>query len=413
MTQPRSNWPKNLLTISENQARFDRPMLGTGLWRLGFRPFYLGAAAMSILGVLAWVGVIFNLFSLPAGHHNMPTMYWHAHEMVFGFAFAVIAGFLLTAANNWTGHVPAAGRPLMLLFCTWLAGRILFLMAWYPAAALLDLLFALSLIGLILRVLCLARLWRNLPILGLVVLMGSLNALFYASLLDLYDGTLLAPIEGALLMMLQLLVVMGGRVIPMFSQNGVPGLKPWRPTILDKITPAMTFLAIVSWLVLPATLAFTACLVAGLTNLIRWLGWKPWRTLLHPMVWILQLGYAWIPVTLILLGCVRMDWVPHTLAIHALGTGALGMIVIGMITRTAMGHTGRMIKDSRIERLCFMLIGFSAVLRVAAALPLSMDSLLIDSLISLAALTWSTAFGLYIFRYAPWLLRPRIDGKPG
>lgn len=411
MTQvTKSNRPSNLLPIRESQAHLERPMTGFGLWRLGFRPFYLGGAFFSAIAILLW---LHTLFGHPGTVNDINPLYWHAHEMVFGFALAVIAGFLLTASNNWTGILPAAGLPLAVLFALWAAARFAMANDHLILAATSDISFSLMLVALLFRVLFLARLWKNFTLLSLVMLLGALNAVFYLILLQALPINPLYPIELALLVILQLLVIMGGRVIPMFTQNGVIGIKVWKPQLLVILTPLLTLVGISGWLLAPPRLAFLLCLIAASVNFIRWLGWKPWRCLKHPMLWVLQLGYIWIPITFLGMGLQSMGFVSRSLPMHALAVGAMGLIIAGMITRTAMGHTGRPISASPIETTLFSLITISGISRVGAAIPLFQTPDITMILLILSATTWTLGFALYVYRYTPWLFRPRLDGKPG
>lgn len=403
--------PSNLLTIKESQARRERPMTGVGLWRLGFRPFYLGAAIFSFIAVLVWLGILFGGLGFPASALN--PIFWHAHEMVFGFAMAVIAGFLLTASNNWTGILPAAGLPLGLLFVLWALARFFIVQSELTFAAAADIAFGLLLTGLLLRVLWLAKLWKNFLLLGLVLLMIACNAWFYVIVLTNQSISPLYPVELALLVIMQLLVVMGGRVIPNFTQNGVRGITIWNPPFFVAATPICTAIGLIAWWTLPPHLALTACLIAAGVNLARWIGWKPWRTLKHPMVWVLQLGYLWIPLTLLAMGLESSGFVPRSLPIHALAVGAMGLVIAGMVTRTAMGHTGRQITASPIDVAFFILIAISGVLRVFAAMPQILDPTQTRDVLMASGIAWSLGFLAYTYRYTPWLLRPRIDGRPG
>lgn len=402
--------PNNLLTIKESQARRERPMSGFGLWRLGFRPFYLGSALFSAAAILFWLGILSGHMAMPATSIN--PVFWHAHEMVFGFALAVIAGFLLTASNNWTGILPAAGMPLASVFLLWALARLFIIIGNLPLAAAADISFALLLVGLLFRVLWLAKLWKNFTLLGLVALMGIFNAWFYAMVLTDQPGNPLFPIELALLVVMQILVIMGGRVIPNFTQNGVPGITIWKPPFFVIATPVITAMAILAWLTLPPRLALVTCLVAAGVNFSRWVGWKPWKTLKHPMVWVLQLGYLWIPITLLTMGLDSVGIVLRSLPIHTLAVGAIGLIIAGMITRTAMGHTGRQISASRLELGFFLLIAISGLLRALAATQLWTPTQ-VSGLLLASGTAWSLGFLVYACRYAPWLFRPRIDGRPG
>lgn len=412
MTSPRkSPRPSNLLSIHESQARLEQPMSGFGLWRLGFRPFYLGAATFAGFAILFWLLSLLEYVPLPTA--GIPPVVWHAHEMVFGFALAVIAGFLLTASNNWTGILPAAGRPLALLFFCWVLARGALIYGHVILAAALDIIFVSLLVGLLFRVLWRARLWKNFHLLSIVILLGMLNVWFYRIALGNSTTSPLFPIELALLAIMMMLVIMGGRVIPNFTLNGVPGLRVFKPSFFIIATPIATLLGITGWLSAPPRIAFVLCLVAATINTARWVCWKPWKTFKHPMVWVLQLGYAWIPISLFTMGLESLDIVPRSLPVHALSIGAMGLIVSGMITRTAMGHTGRPIIASRIETAFFSLISLSAITRVLASTPVMQANGWVNPLLIIAGTAWSLGFLVYVVRYAPWLWRPRIDGRPG
>lgn len=411
-TSKKNNRPTNLLSIQENQARKERPMTGIGIWRLGFRPFYLGAAFFSGTAVMLWLGALFGIIEMPETAFINP-LYWHAHEMVFGFAIAVIAGFLLTASNNWTGILPAAGVPLALLFSFWLIARIFITIGNIYLAAAFDLIFEIFLCVLLFRVLCMAKLWKNFLILGLVFLMGGLNAWFYSIVISGNHSNPLYPVELALLVIMLLLIIMGGRVIPMFTQNGVPGIQVWKPSLLVSLTPALSALGIVAWLKFSPDYAAFFCLLAALINSVRFLGWKPWATLKHPMVWVLHLGYAWIPLTFLFMSLESFGLVARSLPIHALSVGAMGLIIAGMITRTAMGHTGRMISPSSADRAFFIFLTIAGFIRIVAATPMFQGERYAYPLLAISGVCWAAGFMVYLFQYTPWLFRPRIDGRPG
>ena len=337
--------------------------------------------------------------------------------MVFGFALAVIAGFLLTASNNWSGILPAAGLPLATLCLIWVLARMAMALSLLHdqivLAAMLDITFNALLATLLFRVLWLAKLWKNFSLLGIVTLLGALNAWFYITLLSDTPSNPLYPIEMALLAIIMLLVIMGGRVIPNFTQNAIRGISLWKPSFFNGATPITTLLGIIGWVTAPPRIAFVLCLIAAAINTARWVGWKPWKTFRHPMLCVLQLGYAWIPITLICMGLESFGLAPRSLPVHALATGAMGLIIAGMITRTAMGHTGRPIIASRIETTFFLLIGTSAITRVLASLPSIQADNWTNPLLITAGTTWALGFLMYAIRYAPWLWRPRIDGRPG
>lgn len=390
-------------------------MTGFGFWRLGFRPFYLGAALFSSAAILFWLALLFGGHTLPGT--SLPPVVWHAHEMVFGFALAVIAGFLLTASNNWSGILPAAGLPLATLWLIWFAARMLMglslLHDQIVLAAMLDVTFNALLATLLFRVLWLAKLWKNFSLLGIVTLLGALNAWFYITILSDTPGNPLYPIELGLLAIMMMLVIMGGRVIPNFTQNAIRGISLWKPPFLTIATPIATLLGIIGWLAAPPRIAIVICLIAAAINTARWIGWKPWKALMQPMLCVLQLGYTWIPITLICMGLESFGLAPRSLPVHALATGAMSLIIAGMITRTAMGHTGRPIIARRSDTSFFLLIGISAITRVLASLPVLQTIDWVNPLLITAGTTWALGFLIYVVQYAPWLWRPRIDGRPG
>lgn len=286
--------------ISEPPA----PIVDTGqgwpLLRLGFRPFYLGAAVFAALAVRAWV--LLFLGHMDAVQVLSPLL-WHAHEMLFGFAAAVIVGFLLTAGKAWTGMQTPRGPALAALVLVWLAARVAAWMAPYPVYAALDLLL----------------LWVFSP-----------------------SSAISAPLLA----------------------------------------------------------------LAAVMQLARLAAWKPWRTGSRPILWILHLSYAWIPVGFLLLAMSLLGWIAASTGIHALAVGATGGLIIGMVTRTARGHTGRPLQVSPVEVAAYSLVMLAAVLRVFV--PLLAPQFLVASVIT-ATLAWSLAFFLYLARYTPWLLRARLE----
>jgi uncharacterized protein involved in response to NO len=378
---------------------------GFALWALGFRPFYLGAAACAVLAMAIWLAVLSGVFEW-RGQRQLAPIIWHAHEMIFGFAMAVIVGFLFTAGANWSGIVPAKGRLLASLFLLWLGARLALLFDALAVAAFFDISFALLAAGLLLNVFWQARLWRNGFIWGIFLALGGTNAAFY-----LLPDQALALLEAALLLILMLIIIMGGRVIPMFTQNAVPGLKPWRPAWLEMPAVVISGLALLAWIFSPiAALTAAFCIAAGILNLLRWLGWKPFRTGRNPMLWVLHIGYAWIPLAFLGLGLEVLGEFSRSTAMHMISVGAMGMITLGMMTRTARGHTGRLIKAEKPETAAFALLALAGVLRIAY--PYLSGNWAQATLLA-AGLCWMAAFAIYFVVYLPWLCRSRIDGKPG
>jgi uncharacterized protein involved in response to NO len=382
------------------------PSAKFALWNLGFRPFYLLASVFSAGSVVLWAAQYAGW--LPG---VLPGSLVHAHEMIFGFTAAVIAGFLLTAVQAWTQQPTARGLPLMALAALWFAGRVLVLTPWALAATLVNAAFPLAVAVAIALPLLRSRNTRNYFFVGLLVLMSALIITVHLAL----EGRLaLSPHLGlqlALDVILFIMIVIGGRVIPMFTNNGIPGTNATRHALLEKAALGSVILLFAADLLqLPPALAAAIALLAALAQAWRLALWKPWRTRATPLVWILHAAYAWIVVHLLLRGLSGLDLLAASYAAHALTVGAIGSMTLGMMTRTARGHTGRELRADGFERAIFMLIQVAAFSRVFGGLVA--PGLYLPS-IELSGVLWAGAFGLYAVRYWPVLTRPRLDGKPG
>ena len=380
---------------------------GFALWNLGFRPFYLLASVFGALSVLAWTGQLSGY--LPAAY--LQGALWHGHEMLFGYTIAVIAGFLLTAVRNWTGQPTPTGVPLMALAALWVLGRVLVLTPFAIAAAVANAAFPVALAVAIGIPLARSRNVRNYFFVGLLVLMGGLILSLHLALQGAFE---LLPRLGLLLAMdvvLFIMAVMGGRVIPMFTNNGVPGTRATRNPLVEKLALGAVLLLFVADLLQwhPAVIAGIA-LIGAIAHGVRLLLWRSWRTLATPLVWILHAAYAWFVVYLLLRALSAAGWLGESFAIHALTVGAIGGLTLGMMTRTARGHTGRPLVADGHEFAMFLLVQIAAIVRVFGGMA-SPESYLAS--VQLSGLLWSAAFGLYAVRYWPVLTRPRLDGKPG
>ncbi len=390
--------------INQHQA-----LGGTGfaLWNLAFRPFYLLASIFAALSILLWAAQLSGY--LPSAYLRGPV--WHGHEMLFGFTIAVIAGFLLTAVRAWTNQPTASGVPLMALAALWLSGRILVLTPLAVTAAVVNAAFPVAVAIAIGIPLFRARNVRNYFLVGLMLLMA---ALLVAVHLALQGHTAISPRFGLQLgldVVLFIMVVIAGRVVPMFTNNGVPGANATRQAWIEKLALGSVILLFVADLLqLPQTFIAVIALITALAHCARLYLWQPWRTLSTPLVWILHAAYAWIIVHLVLRGLSELNLLAGSYAIHALTIGAIGGLTLGMMTRTARGHTGRPLVADGAELVIFLLIQVAAIVRVFGGITLP-DLYMMT--IQLSALLWSAAFGLYAVRYWRVLTRPRLDGKPG
>lgn len=381
---------------------------GMPLLRLGFRPFYLLAALLACVAVPIWTLVFIGRVGWWSA---LPPQLWHAHEMLFGFAAAVIVGFLMTAGKAWTGLQTPRGTALAALVLLWLGARVAAFLAPYPVYAALDLLLLPVVATVLVRLLLRAGNRRNLPLAGLLGLLTLANLVFHLSVLGVLELAPARALYAALALIVLIECVMAGRVIPAFTVSAIPGLRLKVDPTLEKATAAASVLALLAWVAMPAATATAALLaLAAALQCARLLAWKPWHTRSRPILWILHLSYAWIPIGFLLLALSAAGWLGMSAGIHALAVGATGGLVIGMVTRTARGHTGRPLRASPVEVGAYALVMLAAVLRVAV--PLVAPQWLVASVVA-AALLWSLAFALYLGRYMPWLVQARLDGKDG
>lgn len=399
----------SLLSIEEPQAteQGKSTLAHHPVFRLGFRPFYLLAAAFAAISVPLWIARYFGM----APALTRVDMNWHMHEMVFGFAIAVIIGFLFTAGRNWTGlWTPRRGH-LAALAGVWLAGRLAMLFASAPLAAFIDVIFLPLAAWPIYRVLQRTGNKRNMFLVGLLTLLTVVNATFHAAVLGWLDISSIAPMHAAILIIVMIESVIGGRVIPGFTANGIAGLKPVTDAKRDRICIALTALAAVSWVLhAPTPLVAALTFAAGCAQVLRLAGWKPHLTLSKPLVWILHISYAWIPVGFFMLSLATLNMTTSSAAFHVLAIGSMAGLIIGMITRTALGHTGRPLNAGTSELIMYVLVQAGVVARLLAATDaFNMRNLMLV----VTGVCWSCAFLLYVVVYGPYLIAPRVDGREG
>lgn len=391
-----------LMTIDE--PRRTAPA-GFSLFALGFRPFYLLAAAFAAVAVPAWVLMLAGRLPLP-----LPGYLWHAHEMLMGFAAAAVAGFLFTAGRNWTGLMTPSGGRLAALTALWLAGRVAMLAGSGPLVALVDVAF-LPLVALALgRVLVKADSTRNYFLIGLLLVMAAANAWFHLALAGVIGGDPLRALLLALGVVVLLMTIIGGRVIPMFTQSALRGVQPWQHVRLNQMAIGLTGLALAVWAIAPGAFGASLALLATLLQAARAWGWRPMATRRSPLLWVLHFGHLWVPLGLLLVALAQLGLVAESAAVHALAIGAIAGVIIGMMTRTARGHTARPLLAGGVEVFAYVALQSAALVRVLTLLALPVLSTVGSHL---AATLWALAFGAYFVRYLPWLKRPRPDGKPG
>lgn len=381
----------------------------TPLFRLGFRPFFLFGSLYSIIAILIWV-VAFR--SGQPAQLQVPAIWWHVHEMLFGFAMAIVAGFTLTAVQNWTGIPGVKSWRLAFIFLLWLLPRILF---WTPAPLWLissiEALFLLAVayeIGV--RVLK-AKGWRNLFFIPLFLVAIAANFASYATIKGMPPFPSLAVWEAMIWWFTLLISIMGGRVIPFFSARRLNYDKPQPIFWLEVCSnlPLLLLFVLSFFPLAKLTIATPILIFAALAQTIRFARWKPWLTFKEPLVWSLHICYAAIPLALWSLGLSTSPMLSHSL-IHLLAIGALGGVILAMIARVTMGHTGRAIYEGPNASIAFAAIAIAAIIRSFGA-GLFPQHLLV--MVDVSALFWVIGYGLYLIKFGPMLIKARADGHPG
>ncbi|HXU67050.1 MAG TPA: NnrS family protein [Casimicrobiaceae bacterium] len=377
-----------------------------GLWNLGFRPFYLLASIFAALSVALWVCQYAGV--LPFTYVRGPA--WHGSEMLFGFVVAIVAGFLFTAVRNWTGRPTPSGPMLAGYALLWIAGRILAATPYLTAAAWVNGAFPIAVaLGVAVPLLA-SRNRRNYFFVALLAALGVVAVALHLSYFGVLEWPERVGLQAGLDIVLFIMAVVGGRVIPMFTNNGVPGTRARRNPIVEKLALGGVLLLLVVDIAQPSAGLAVLTAALAIVHAVRLALWQPWRTLRTPLVWILHAAYGWIVVHLALRALAALDLVPYTIALHALTIGGIGGLTIGMMTRTARGHTGRPLVADRRDAACYILVMLAAFVRVFGGLALPGAYL---ATVIAAGACWSTAFIVYAIAYAPWLIRARLDGKPG
>ena len=379
------------------------------IWTMAFRPFFLAASAWSAAALAGWVVMLTMGLTLPS---RFAPLTWHIHEMLFGFVMAAIAGFMLTAIPNWTGRAPISGKPLAALATLWLAGRLACLVSaliplWLAAA--IDLTFPFLLCAVAAREIICSRNWRNLPMPVPIAILGFADLLMHLELAGFAVPVGLGWRLGLAAIMV-LISVVAGRIIPVFTRNwlakrGAADL-PATHSTLDSVALGTLHAGMIGWAFFPTfqpaggVLLFAAAL--NLWRLMRWRGIATWA---EPLLTILHVGYFWVVIGAALLGASMLTGeVPEAAAIHALTTGAIGTMVLGVMTRVSLGHSARALRADRITVLIYLLVVLAAMVRVVAA---TSGSCL--ALIQISALLWIGSFFLFTLWYGRILLTPPVS----
>jgi uncharacterized protein involved in response to NO len=383
------------------------------LFALGFRPFYLLAAIFAVLAVPTWV--LSFLGEVQAGGY-LRGVAWHSHEMIFGFAPAVIAGFLLTAVRNWTGQPTLTGAPLAGLVLLWVLGRLLMLTGPDSLAALVDILFLPALAVAVAVPIWRSRNARNYKILAVLVMLTLANVCYHlANMSILPSGYTRVAVTAVLDLIAILIAIVGGRVIPAFIGNAIEDAHPGKAISVEVVSfgalIAILVLGILDlWVPVPWNVWLITFAIAGIGQCVRLMLWQPLRAKGSPLLWMLPAAYAWLPIALMLRVLSTLGIVPVSAAIHALTIGAIASLMVAMMMRSALGHTGRPLVAGRAEIAAFVLLQLAAVVRVLAS---SVVAIAYREAMILSGVLWTLAFAVFLFRYWAILTQPRIDGRPG
>ena len=381
------------------------------LWRLSFRAGFLLAGAYAVLAMARWLYWVLFPENWAAGP---PPHWWHAHEMVFGFVMAVVAGFLLTAVANWTGIQGTRGGRLQLLFGLWLLARCLLWVApaWHWLAWSAEMLFMVLLLVELTRRVWARRQWRNLLFVPILLALAALDTASYLSVDDPLTSTRLH--YGTLWMVAALVVIVGGRVIPLFTNNRLALGIPPSPQWLDYLAiGSVVLIGVIITLGPPNDSGpwlrwlYLASSVLHFYRLWRWQGWKTGGV---PLLWSMHLSYLCIPLTLVGLAWAGGDPVAEKNLVHLLAIGAIGGMVLTMMSRVSLGHTGRVLETPGYVAWAFAAIILAGAVR--ALLPLVAVELSPWAW-RLSAALWIIGFSCFLYRYLPILISARADGKPG
>lgn len=394
--------------MAQSSAEQMRAWQGPALFSFGFRPFFLFGAVWVVLAMLVWILALNGAVDLPT---RFDPVSWHAHEFLFGYLGAVLAGFLLTAVPNWTGRLPMVGWKLAALFALWCAGRIAILSsAFLPVvvAAGIDLAFPVVLGALILQEIVAGKNWRNLIVLALLAVFATANLIFH---IEASNGLYAAEGYGlrlGLATTIMMIGVIGGRIIPSFTRNWLArNNDPARPAPpmqrFDKITLAASIVILALWVVMPFhALTGGALILFGVLHVARLIRWQGHRTLHEPLVWVLHVAYAFIPLGALVMGTdMLLGGAGQIAAQHIWMAGAIGAMTLAVMTRATLGHTGQALLANRATVAVYLCLFASVAARwLSTSMP---------QFTTISGLLWIAAFGGFALAYGPALLRM----KPG
>jgi len=392
--------------MAQSSAEQMRAWQGPALFSYGFRPFFLFGAVWVVLAMLIWLAALTSAIDLPTRFDRVS---WHAHEFLFGYLGAVLAGFLLTAVPNWTGRLPMVGWRLAALFGLWVAGRIaVFFSALLPVtvAPVVDLAFPLVLGGLILREIVAGRNWRNLIVLAMLAVFTLANAIFYFEALRGDYAAQGFGLRLGLATAIMMIAVIGGRIIPSFTRNWLARtdnlVRPSPPMArFDKLVLLSSIVVLALWVVQPLErLTGIALILFGILHLLRLMRWQGHHTLSEPLVWVLHVSYVFIPVGAFALALDQLAGNLGTAgAQHLWMAGAIGAMTLAVMTRATLGHTGQELTANRITVAIYICLFGSVFARLWSSIWLEMSYV--------SGILWLAAFAGFAVAYGPSLLQPK------
>ncbi|EJJ26300.1 NnrS family protein [Rhizobium sp. CF142] len=389
---------------SDAARDFPRGMSRTGpiLFSYGFRPFFLASALWAIASIDLWMAYL--SFGVPVAL-DYGTLYWHAHEMLFGFAPAVLAGFLLTAIPNWTGRLPIAGRPLAILFSIWCAGRIAMLLTGSIGVVLataVDSLFLPVMLLICAREVVAGKKWKDLKVIAGLFILSLANVLFH---IEVIKGAGPEPaIRFGIGAYVLLVTIVGGRILPSFTRNWINQFGrtdfPVPYNSFDAATIIIGAVAFVLWACASDSRATCGTAgVAAVLNMIRLGRWRGWTTWPEPILAVLHATFLFVPVGFAAISLQASGWLPEMAVLHIFAIGTISLMMLAVMTRATRGHTGRKLKSSRMTNISYGLLGGVALVRPLAELVPALST----EILAVAAIGWTAAFGLFVLEHAPLL----------
>lgn len=392
----------------KNSATQDlRQFAATALFNVGFRPFFFGAGLAGVLTMFAW-------WCQYAGFIGLATLTpaWHAHEMLFGYTFAVICGFLLTSVRNWTGLETVSGVRLLVLFSFWVTARITNLLGAIEIAAVSDLVFMCSFGWYAIVPIIKVKQWRQTAIVGILVVLAIANGLYYAGQLSLVANGIFLGNYIAFYVIVGLILVMTGRVVPFFTERGVEERVQFtaRPR-LEIINYIVYICFAIANLVESVVGISSLAMLLFLLNTIRMSRWYSGGIWQKPLLWSLFLSYSFILLGFLLFGLLYFGWFSVFIPIHSIAVGGIGLLTLSMMARVSLGHSGRSIHEPpRLIVVAFVILAAAAMLRVLFPVVFPESYLL---WIQISALLWIAVFTLFLVAFSPMLFKPRVDSQPG